>query len=130
VNLGLPVDEIHFAAGGLGDLGASVVMSRGNGIVKPPPSPQSVLDPSSDTFDRYISFQRSVDLVGRVFDYTKSLYYGQQLDLDDFTSLDEQLQSLLGQSLRNSFHSWEESCESIGLIFGWEQSTLIQRRSN
>jgi hypothetical protein len=118
VNLGLPVDEIHFTAGGLGDRGARVAMSSGSAIVKLPSSPQSLLDPGSDNFNRCISFQQSVDLVGQVFDYTKSLYYEQQLDLDGFTSLDEQLQSLLGQSLRNSFHSWEESCESIGLIFG------------
>src|ERR1700730_6034819 len=80
----------------------SVSMSRGNSTIKLPPSPQSLADSGSDAFDRCMSFQRSVDLVGQVFDYTKSLYYERQLDLDGFTSLDEQLQSLLGQSLRNS----------------------------
>ncbi len=93
-------------------------MSGGNGRIKLQPTPKNLPDSGSDAFDRCISFQRSVHLVVEVFDYTKSLHYGQQLDSEGFKSLDEQLQSLLGQSLRNSFHSWEESCESIGLLFG------------
>jgi hypothetical protein len=117
VNLGLPIDEVHFTAGGLGGRKGSICKSRGNSSVKLPPSPESLSDSAPDSFDRCISFYQSVDLLSQVFDYTRSLHYGRQLDLERFASLDEQLQSLLGQSLRNSFHSWEESCESIGLIF-------------
>lgn len=93
-------------------------MSRSNSAIKLSPSPRSLPDLGLDSFDRCLLFQQSVDLVGQVFNYTKLLYYSRTFDLESFTNLDEQLRALLGQSLRNSFHSWEESCESIGMIFG------------
>jgi len=118
VNLGLPVNEIQFTTGKLGEQERGIGMSCSNNAINLPPTPQSILDSGSDSFDRSYSFQQSVDLVGQVFQYTKSFYNGRILDSEGFKSLDEQLQSLLGQSLRNSFHSWEESCESIGMMFG------------
>jgi hypothetical protein len=86
--------------------------------IKPMPSPQSLPELQPDIFNRCASLGEAIDLLGHAFECTKSLHYRGYSDLDDFTALDRKLQALLGQLLQNSTHSWEESCESIGLIFG------------
>ncbi len=118
MNLSIPLEAIYLIEAGLGDGWIGNLISRDSSSAKPTSSSESLRDPRSDVIDRRLSLYESVNLLGQVFKFVKSLSARQQTDLNGFTSLDENLQCLLGESLRNSVHSWEESCESIGLMIG------------